>query len=63
MEEALRRAERREYLGKEMNRQKMCCPMCETRQIQLLAYIEHKPANWKCRKCGKCGFRFEWDPD
>lgn len=57
---ALKHADRREWLGKEMNRQKLCCPECGDRQIQLLAYIQTEIADWRCR-C--CGHRFEWDPN
>ena len=59
MENALKHADRRELLGREMNRQKLCCPACGNRQVQLLAYINTKPANWKCRGCGK---KFVWEP-
>jgi transposase-like protein len=42
--------DRRELLGREMNKQKLSCPKCETRQIQLIGYMD-EPAKWKCRHC------------
>ena len=59
MENALKHADRRELLGREMNRKKLCCPECGNRQVQLLAYIDTKPADWKCRGCSH---RFVWEP-
>ena len=49
---------RREQLGKRMNEQKLECPECNTRQVQLIGYIETYPAQWKCRKCKH---KFEWE--
>jgi len=43
-------ANRRERLGKQMNVEKLTCPECETRQLQLIAYLD-EPAKWKCRRC------------
>ena len=50
--------DRREQLGKRMNEQKLECPECNTRQVQLIGYIETYPAQWKCRKCKH---KFEWE--
>ena len=49
---------RREDLGKRMNLLKLCCPVCETRQVQLIKYIDTYPAQWKCRHCKHT---FEWE--
>ncbi|QZI87141.1 hypothetical protein MYOV085v1_p0122 [Vibrio phage 355E48.1] len=49
---------RREQLGKRMNEQKLECPECNTRQVQLIGYMETYPAQWKCRKCKH---KFEWE--
>lgn len=49
---------RRESLGKLMNEQKLECPSCHTRQVQLVDYIDTKPAQWKCRHCKH---NFEWE--
>ena len=49
---------RREELGKRMNEQKLECPECNTRQVQLVGYIDIYPAQWKCRRCKH---NFEWE--
>lgn len=49
---------RREELGKGMNEQKLECPECGTRQVQLVGYIDIYPAQWKCRHCKH---NFEWE--
>lgn len=49
---------RREELGKRMNEQQLECPECCTRQVQLVGYINIKPAQWKCRHCKH---NFEWE--
>ncbi|AUR84673.1 hypothetical protein NVP1063O_006 [Vibrio phage 1.063.O._10N.261.45.C7] len=51
-------ADRRESLGKRMNEQQLECPECCTRQVQLVGYIDIKPAQWKCRHCKH---KFEWE--
>ncbi len=51
-------ADRRVELGKRMNKQKLSCPTCQARQIQLIGYMDVVPAKWKCRKC-KCEFLWE----
>lgn len=48
--EATKLADRREALGKAMNTQKLRCPKCDTRQLQLLYHID-RPAKWRCRHC------------
>jgi hypothetical protein len=35
------------------------CPKCGTDQVQLTAYIDVRPAQWKCRECKT---RFEFEP-
>lgn len=50
--------ERRIMLGKRMNQQKLECPECKTRQVQLVGYIDIVPAQWRCRHCKHC---FEWE--
>ncbi|CAH9016554.1 putative thioredoxin [Vibrio phage 193E37-1] len=41
-----------------MNENKLKCPECDTRQVQLVGYIDITPAQWKCRKCKH---KFEWE--
>lgn len=53
-------AERRIALSKLMNQSKLECPVCHTRQIQLVGYINIYPAQWKCRMCKH---KFEWEGD
>ncbi len=50
--------DRRELLGKRMNKQKLECPECGTRQVQLVGYLNIKPAEWKCRHCKH---EFNWE--
>ena len=50
--------QRRIELGKRMNAQKLCCPECKTRQVQLVGYINIKPAEWRCRHCKH---EFTWE--
>lgn len=35
------------------------CPKCKDAQVQLIEYINIKPATWKCRICK---FKFEFEP-
>ncbi len=49
---------RRIELGKRMNAQKLECPECGTRQVQLVGYMSIIPAKWRCRYCKH---RFEWE--
>lgn len=51
---------RREDLGRRMNRLKLECPECNTRQVQLVKYMDTYPAQWKCRHCKH---KFEWEGD
>ena len=51
-------ADRRGYLGELMNKHKLECPECKTRQVQLIGYIDIFPAQWKCRRCKN---KFEWE--
>ena len=51
-------ANRRDLLGKRMNQQKLECSECNTRQVQLIGYIDINPAKWKCRKCKHV---FNWE--
>lgn len=53
-------ADRREELGRKMNTLGLACPECNTRQVQLVAYMDIKPAQWKCRHCKH---KFEWEGD
>ncbi|QXN60167.1 hypothetical protein KUA24_100 [Vibrio phage HNL01] len=53
-------AKRREFLGELMNTEKLECPACKTRQVQLIGYIDITPAKWKCRTQG-CRTVFEWE--
>ena len=53
-------ADRRNLLGKLMNQQKLECPECGTRQVQLIGYINVTPAVWRCRHC-KHSFKWEGD--
>tara|TARA_R110002012_G_C11356886_1_gene580330 strand:+ start:346 stop:636 length:291 start_codon:yes stop_codon:yes gene_type:complete len=53
-------ANRRETLGERMNKQKLECPECGTRQVQLVSYIDTYPAQWKCRHCKE---EFVWEGD
>lgn len=57
--ELVKGAERRDLLGRRMNDQKLQCPECGTRQVQLMSYSE-VPAQWRCRHC-KHGFEWEGD--
>lgn len=57
--QVIRFAERREFLGKQMNTKKLECDNCGTRQIQLVSYIDCVPAKWKCRLCAH---KFYWEP-
>lgn len=50
--------DRREGLGKRMNEQKLECPECKTRQVQLIGYLNIKPAEWRCRRCR---YHFSWE--
>ena len=50
--------DRRVELGKRMNSQKLCCPECKTRQVQLVGYIDIIPAEWRCRHCK---YEFNWE--
>ena len=43
---ALKLADRREHLGRNMPR----CPKCDTKQVQLVSYSAAH-AEWKCRHC------------
>ena len=45
-------------LGMRMNQQKLQCPKCSTRQVQLVGYINIKPAQWRCRQCKH---NFDWE--
>lgn len=58
IKDALVYADRREYLSKEMNKQKLTCDKCGTNQVQLTGYIEQN-AEWKCRHCK---YIFIWEP-
>lgn len=53
-------ADRRVLLGKRMNEQGLECPECHTRQVQLVGYMDIKPAQWRCRHCKH---KFEWEGD
>ena len=55
MANALKLAERREWLGKNA----IHCPQCGTEQVQLVDHIV-KPAQWKCRHCK---YKYEFEPD
>lgn len=57
-QDMIKSSKRRELLGKRMNQQKLCCPECNTRQVQLVGYISDYPAKWKCRHCK---YKFEWE--
>ncbi|AUR89039.1 hypothetical protein NVP1121O_011 [Vibrio phage 1.121.O._10N.286.46.C4] len=58
--EVFKLSQRRELLGVRMNYQKLSCPECDTRQVQLIGYINIVPAVWKCRGCKH---EFEWEGD
>ncbi|BAV80908.1 hypothetical protein [Vibrio phage RYC] len=57
-DKVLEHTNRRDLLGRRMNEQKLECPSCGTRQVQLVSYINTTPALWKCRKCRE---QFEWE--
>ncbi len=56
--EMVKCADRKKLLGERMNDQKLECPECHTRQVQLVDYIDVIPAQWKCRHCKH---KFEWE--
>ena len=60
IETLLQSSERRLILSKRMNEQKLKCPECDTRQVQLIGYINISPAQWRCRHCKH---KFEWEEE
>lgn len=49
---------RRVQLSTLMNKYKLICPSCGTRQVQLVGYMDIYPAQWRCRHCKH---EFEWE--